>query len=487
MSENFEELDARLKAADPANTDLPELHHTVLLRATKSKPKLSRRNKFVASVASAGVAVVALAVLATSSLTTASSPLFSLANGTRQSAETSAINGASTADMKLGVWNPVNYEYVADAEISDQGSSGHVYQIKPIKYLSAYMYSIADALGVDGKLVKQEYGSFTLNIDSMQNWNPTAGNISFDPSGYWYYTYPAAYPQYVCDSAEKAAPDTSNADCREVPVNAADKKPWPTKTQAIDLLKKVAGADLANFSDVDYTYTDDYQPQAVATVKVDGVATDISFVATWSTDGVLYMVQGQHVDLVDRGNFEMVSAKTAVERASDYRYTSVSLPPEFYGGTVGMLTADYATAKSSEIMADPNQPTSDSASAPATEETVEPAPEPEQSAAPDPIASENPKPVPAPDETLDPTAAPEPMPQQTIDTVTVLVTKAVKSVAAVYDSEGNRWLVPVWVLYGHEKKAQSTESLVLMGVLALKDGVIELPKYEERINGVVNY
>lgn len=167
----------------------------------------------------------------------------------------------------------------------------------------------------------------------------------------------------------------------------------------------------------------EYGRTAIGHLEVEGKATAIDWAMYWDEFGNLVSASGNSVSVVNRGSFQTVSEKDAVARLSDWRYSG-SPAGSYYGG--GLVASDMV--KSSE-----------------------PAPAP--TTGPDP----------------QPTALPTEPP-----TINVLCTSAVSAPLMVWDSKGNAWLVPGYIF-------KVTGMGWQPAVLSLVDGVIELPKADERV------
>lgn len=167
----------------------------------------------------------------------------------------------------------------------------------------------------------------------------------------------------------------------------------------------------------------EYGRTAIGHLEVDGKATALDWTMTWDEFGNLVSASGNSVSVVNRGSFQTVSEKDAVARLSDWRYSG-SPAGSYYGG--GLVASDMV--KSSE---------------PAPAPTTGPEPQP----------------------TSMPTEPP---------TINVLCTSAKSVPLMVWDSKGNAWLVPGYMY-------QATELGWQPAVVSLVDGVIELPKADDRV------
>jgi hypothetical protein len=124
----------------------------------------------------------------------------------------------------------------------------------------------------------------------------------------------------------------------------------------------------------------------------------------------------------DKGEFKTISAKSAVERLTDWRYT----------GSIASSAYDKYYSQISQVM---------------------------------PLGSEsNTKDLSVPDISIDPVAEPTPT------TVVVEINKGVKTHVMIWDADGNTWLVPGYIFIG--------DGSYISPVFSLEDGVVALPPKE---------
>ena len=183
----------------------------------------------------------------------------------------------------------------------------------------------------------------------------------------------------------------------------------------------------------------EYGRTAIGHLEVDGKATALDWTMTWDEFGNLVSASGNSVSVLNRGSFQTVSEKDAVARLSDWRYSG-SPAGSYYGG--GIAVSDMA--KSSGVSSEPSTAEGSSGSS-------EPAPAPTTGPEPQPTSM--------------PTEPP---------TIAVRCTSAKAVPLMVWDSKGNAWLVP-----GYTYKV--TELGWQPSVVSLVDGVIELPKADDRV------
>jgi hypothetical protein len=183
----------------------------------------------------------------------------------------------------------------------------------------------------------------------------------------------------------------------------------------------------------------EYGRTAIGHLEVDGQATALDWSMTWDEFGNLVSASGNSVTVLNRGSFQTVSEKVAVTRLSDWRYSG-SPAGSYYGG--GLVANDMVKSTGG-------------ASEPAATEG----------------SSGGSEPAPAP--TTGPDPQPTSMPTEP-PTINVLCTSAKSVPLMVWDSKGNAWLVPGYMYKVTELGWQPS-------VVSLVDGVIELPKADDRV------
>jgi hypothetical protein len=207
------------------------------------------------------------------------------------------------------------------------------------------------------------------------------------------------------------------------------------KAQALELFAATGLNVTADKLDV----LNEYGMTVIGHLEVDGKATALDWTMTWDEFGNLVSASGNSIKVVNRGNFQTVSENDAVTRLSDWRYSG-SPAGSYYGG--GIAVSD--TAKSSGVKSEPSATEGSSGGS-------EPAPAPTTGPEPQPTSM--------------PTEPP---------TINVLCTSAKSVPLMVWDSKGNAWLVPGYTYRVTELGWQPS-------VVSLVDGVIELPKADDRV------
>lgn len=421
---NDENFLKRFKDADPvSDVELSDSLIDGSIASGTQKAKAARkRNAFLAA---AGSGALALSVFASLSLGPASqSTLITLgaAQGV-QTAEGSLADSRAAAPMtsdKMMMINPFIYNYVAGAGLSDQSGSARVYQVELDGDADRVMANLMKVFGVKG-LTQQtiDVGAgapgYQMLTAGEQDGTSKTINLSWIGSGSWWYYNPAAYPQSECTDWQ-----TTEEGQRYCAIYA-EQKPTPelvptaaeAKAEAVRVFKSVgfsvAAADIRVSSD-------QWGAWASASVQLNGEDTPIEYSISWSSIGELASVSGHSMKFVDKGEFKTVSAKQAVARLNDWRYS----------GSIASSAYDKYFSQVGQVMP--------YASEPATKEG---------------------------EISIDPVAEPTPT------TVVVEINKSVKTHVMIWDASGSTWLVPGYIFIG--------DGSYISPVFALEDGIVALP------------
>jgi hypothetical protein len=239
-------------------------------------------------------------------------------------------------------------------------------------------------------------------------------NISWIGSGSWWYSNPSAYPQAEC--IEFTTPEEGDAYCS----NYREQKPTPelvpskaeATAEAVRIFKSIGfnvdPADVRVQSDV-------WGAWASAAMQLNGEDTPIEYSISWSSIGKLASVSGHSAKFVDKGDFKTISAKKAVERLSDWRFS----------GSISSSAYDKHFSQN-QINIDGLIPTPKGGSEGETP-AVEPTP----------------------------------------TTVVVELKKAIKTHLMIWDASGETWLVPGYIFID--------DGSYISPVFSLEDGVVALP------------
>jgi len=451
----------------------PELDPALVTGAPDRRaPRLVRRGRVARG---AGLSVTALAAVSATALVIGNpfaspAPLFTAAGGS--GAEASAM----AADARIALW--VDYAYLPGAGLSDAGGRGTVYELRRAGDPLAVADAVAAEFGIAGDAEQSSYSSpeYPSFVVGPEDGSGPSLTLSWVGSGDWWYTNPAAYPEPVCAEVAYTNDDGTTGsfeDCR-VPEVPASESLAPDEADARARAAELFAATGLAVAPADIrVHVDAFQTSATAALRVDGVATALEWTVVWSPLGEIAWASGHAVELVERGAYDTVSARAAVERLEDGRWFGAP-GPDFSGGAV-MFAADGVARGA----ADPDA----AVSSPAVEPGGEPAPPanqvepavPSDPAVPiDPVTPAEPGAgEPGDPGAGEPGEAPSVLPEPELplepETVTVTLERAEATLLLVWDVDGNAWLVPG---YAFEQPEQG----FWIAVISLVEGVIQLPE-----------
>lgn len=423
MSEEFLK---RIKNADPVSQiEFDENLIEVAIESGNRKAKaVRRRNSFLVA---AGSGVLALSVFANLTIgPSAQTGLITL--GAQQSAQTAAeskglVGADGMASDKMMMINPFIYEYVAGSGLSTDGSTGHVYKVELDGDADVVLANLMRIFGVKGTTTQtidmgSSAPSYQMLTAGSQDGSGKSINLSWTGSGSWWYSDPSAYPQAEC--LQMTTPDEGEAYCSNYKEQPATPELVPTtaeaKAEAIKIFKsigfKVEATDIRVSSD-------NWGAWATASMQLNGEDTPIEYSISWSSIGKLASVSGHSMKFVDKGEFKTISAKRAVERLGDWRYTA----------SISSSAYEKYFSNAQQVM---------------------------------PLGSEiNSKDMIEPEIGVGPVSEPSPT------TVVVEINKAAKTHVMIWDAAGNNWLVPGFIFI--------SDGSYINPVFALEDGIVALP------------
>lgn len=348
-----------------------ELSESVIIDATT---KTRARNwPAIGTVAAAAVLVTTLGV----GQLTPKGPLIQL-SATSQ-ADSSAKLGSSQSSqnttMDRMLPSPASYE--ASTNLSNDGTQGHVYELKVVGDAKWIARRAANALGFSGiESYEDEWNTALIEGDKDDSgYALEAVNASGSGTGYWnYWNGSTVY------SDEAVTVPVSNA----------------AATKSALRIFSATGLEVSS-SDVRLS-RDDFGLSASADLQIDGMQTGLVWSVHWNGEGKIDSASGHSVQLVDRGQFNNVSPTAAVGRLTKFGYWS-GVSELFYSQVADkMFSFD-----SGEVM---------------------------------------------------------------------VVNESTLTNGLIFDAKGNAWLVPTYALGSSDYGFQGS-------VIALVDGVIELPKEPE--------
>lgn len=423
----------------------------------------------------AAVAAVAVGSLVIVNPLAPRGPLFTAADGTGPA---SAQSSALAEDARIAMW--VNYEYLAGDGLATDSGRGSVYQLQRVGTPEQVLRDAAAEFGLAGDVGESAYfdPAYPTYVIGAEDGTAPSLTVTWTGTGSWWYSNPAAYPPPVC---ERVVGEDENGEPFEYDECVQPEIENSLAPSAADAQAQAAEIFGATGLDVDADdiriIADEWQTMAAASLTVDGVATAIEYAMAWAPTGEIAWATGHAIDVIDRGEFDTVSAAAAVERLSDWRWFGAAGPD--YQGGMSILAAETGLARdagapigapdtsvSSPVdepvgtEPEPTEPGTSEPGEPGTSEPGDPGTEPTEPVEPiDPGTGEEPLP------TIDPEPLPEPLPEP--ETVTVTVDEAEATLLLMWDSEGNAWLVPGFAMPHPDGWFNTIVSLI--------EGVIELP------------
>lgn len=351
--------------------EVPELNEDIITNATakKTKPNLVR----FTSVAAAA----ALALTFGIGQLTPKQPLIQLADQA-QGAKSTVQGGLEGNKMAGDSYMMAIFDYSAAENLSKEMQNGHIYQIEVAGTASSIVRKVAAAIGLDGKeTYEAEWDTATISGSELRDgYAIETLTAQGGGTGSWYYW--------------NAIEAGINNDPAGVPVTDAEAKAAAAKLFTATGFE-VSPADIV-------VSRDDYGLSANAELKVNGMGSGLTWSMHWNGNGTVDSIYGNSVKLVDRGEFDTVSASESVSRINKFGYwASVSTT----------FSSNTGTGRDFN----------------------------------------------------------EPQPKVEIDNATL-------TNGVIYDAKGNAWIVPAFAL------SSKTNGFV-GGVIALVDGIIEIPEAPE--------
>jgi hypothetical protein len=349
-------------------------------------------------------------------------PLISLGEG-----GTPAKTGLEqSADAKMMMPNPFSYKYVAGAGLPTENGAGHVYQLQLIGSAEQILGNVAKLMNLAGQVTEAEYSTkeYPAYVIGSPDGSGPSASIYFNGTGNWWYNNPAAWasPMPVCDSGK---------DSNEV-INCQSPAPTPellpSKSEMLKVAQQIFKATGLNVTEKDIQITsNEWGANAYASLKIDNQDSPIEWSINWGSNGEIGSISGHSVKAIDRGEFSTISAKAAVSRMSDWRYS---------GQLAQSVWAKYQPFGDGSMIAYDDAMMGDSQPEVSTDPALEPSGEPE--------------PAPSPSE------------------ITVTINKFASAQMMIWDKQGGAWIVPGYILIGEEGW--------ITPVFSLEDGIVELPE-----------
>jgi len=420
-----EELETRLRTADPANkSKAVQLSDEIVTAATKVKPSIGLAQRFellsarARGFAMGGLATGAAAVVAlTLVVTPGPQPLIELAASPEGGENRSAMVSETSQD-KMMTMPYTTYEFAAGPELSNETGTGQVYKLVRQGTPESVLTTIAGVFDVPGSVKKypdfsdQNPGYFFGESNDpwgVDNVNPMV-SLWWSGTGSWNYYNPGD----IAVSSSSCFDLDSEGNCREWTEALPTPELLPSRAEAVAKALEIFNATGLSVSESDLFV--DYSEWGVyisAALSVDGQPTSIEWYIGWSSNGEISYAGGHAVVAEAVGVFDTISAVQSVERLSDWRWS---------GTAASSFYAKYQPeASESQVRTDQIEP--------AVTDSDEPA-EPE--------------------------------------VLKLTVVTAERALVSIWDSAGDVWLVPGFVMVNDQGWWNSVISLV--------DGVIALPE-----------
>lgn len=444
MNEEFE-LRQRLSKSDPAGA-APVLNESVVAKAALSKP--SRFTSFRVArltMAAASLSIVGLAVTSLSLPQSAQEPLFVLAQSGSQNAsgmnvEASAADGKMAADSMIMPW--FRYNYIA-GDLSTEAGRGKVYQAELVGDPIEILNRLATYFGVEGEPKLDEWATPQYPSYSVMSGNKSL-SIYFSGTGSWYYSSWREY-DYSCSTISSEGADDSAEMIEEREPEYCNPKPTPELIpaeaelvrQAVELFRGVGTQVDSSLARV---WRDDWGASVNFPNIQNGINTGMDFYVGWDMAGEISYASGYSFRLLERGEFDTISALDAVPRIADGRWYG-GAPSSYYENlavtTDAAVSSPMARATEDEMMVDPE------------------------------TGSEG--------EKLD-ISEPEPgIIFEEPEVMDLMVVRSEIATLSVFDAAGNFWFVPGYLLFNEQGWFDS--------IISLEEGIIQLPEpfnYEVR-------
>lgn len=279
------------------------------------------------------------------------SPLIALAAGGSNKTSALGATEGSVADSKMMI-NPINFTYVAGAELSDASGEGHVYQLLLNGTPENTLKNAANALGVSGDVQRSSQWTpdspayFVGSEDGTGN----SLNIWWGGTGSWYFNSFVAGEEPACKTKETAEDGSSY--CAEYVEQKPTPELLPSENQIVKDALRIFNATGLSATAADLTvYKDEWSAGASASLKVAGQETSVTWNIGYDAKGRLAWAGGHSVKVVDRGSFATISAKAAVKRLSDWRWYGSPAASEFptYVATRDLTSEQQPSEQQTEV------------------------------------------------------------------------------------------------------------------------------------------
>ena len=446
-----DELDARLRKADPANKAKTEpLSAEILAAASRSKLRLGLTQRFellsakargfaLGGLVSGTAAMLAVAIVVNPIQT----PLIQLAASYQGPSGVSWASMSEASDDKMMSMPFFSYNYVAGPNLSNEGGSGQIYKLVRTGTPESILQKIARLFEVQGSVKKfpdfseANPGYFFGESNDpwgVDNQNPIV-SVWWSGTASWYYSNPSdSSVSSDCRSLD------SEGFCEEWVEPVPTPELLPSKAEAIAKALEVFNASglAATESDLRVDMSE-WGVSVTAAMVVDNQPTSIEWYIGWGSDGEISYAQGHSVVAQAVGTYNTISPVQAMDRLDQWIW--YGSPPSYLYEKYPAIYSDMSVRN--EPLVDPEVSE--------TEETTEPS---------EPSPSETATAEPEPTET-------EPAPVEP-QVVTLTIVRAESALLGIWDAAGDVWLVPGWIMFNDEGWWSTVISLI-EGIIALPD------------------
>ena len=448
-----DELDARLRKADPANkAKIEPLSAEILAAASRSKLKLGLTQRFellsakargfaLGGLVSGTAAILAVAVVVNPIQT----PLIQLAASYQGPSNGSASMSEASEDKMMSM--PFfSYNYVAGPNLSNEGGSGQIYKLVRTGTPESVLQKIAKLFDVQGSVKKfpdfseANPGYFFGESDDpwgVDNQNPIV-SVWWSGTASWYYSNPSdSSISSDCKSLD------SEGFCEEWVEPVPTPELLPSKAEAIAKALEVFNASGLAVTESDLRVDmSEWGVSVTAAMAVDNQPTSIEWYIGWGSNGEISYAQGHSVVAQAVGTYNTISPVQAMDRLDQWIW--YGSPPSYLYEKYPAIYSDMSVRN--EPLVDPEVSETEATAEPS--EPIEPSPSETASAEPEPTETE-----PAPVE-----------PQ----VVTLTIVRAESALLGIWDAAGDVWLVPGWIMFNDEGWWSTVISLI-EGIIALPD------------------
>ena len=461
---------ARLKKAFPSSSGATADEYGLDTDALSARKVSVRSPKTRGIVAGSGVALAGVAALAlvTTSVLTPPAPLFTLASGGGQGVASTEALAAS--DAKMMMW--VQYLYTPDESLSREPGRGPVYELRLSGTAESVLADVAEAFGVSGEVQETEYfdPSYPSYIVGPEDWSEPNVMITWSGTGSWWYSNPTiTFPDPICQMVGEG--DEAYEECvpgiPDAPVPSEDE----ALAQTLEIFRSIGMT--VNPDQLRVAWADEWGITVSMPLVVGGTETALEWVVSFAPGGAVSYASGHSIEVINRGEFDTVSAYDAVSRIEEGVWWGAPGPQFFQDMPMEALArsaAEPGVATEDATVTDEGSATDGESPAVEPVEPVEPGTtEPGTT-----DGSEEPAPPVIEPEPIEPgvvepgVVEPEVMPvPEEPDVIDAVITDATSTLLLVWDQSGGAWLVPGFVMTPSEGWWVSVISLV--------EGIIDLP------------